>query len=83
LDIETATGVMQLFPLEAKHGTGARRFRITVEGIVFENVVLRRQCFISFRGQRLGGSFSKVKQVDFGSWHVVFETVIANPEFWQ
>jgi hypothetical protein len=83
IDIETEVGIVQLFPLNAKHGEDSKRFRVAIDGIVFTKIESRTSGFITFGGKRFNGHFTKIVLDYEGCWKVVFETLISDPEFWK
>lgn len=84
IDIQTQNGVVQLFPLHSKRGTGKQKWCLSIEGLVKEKVTIMEQCYVFFQGNELGGNFSKVKESSKPNnlWIVTFETIIPAPEFW-
>jgi len=82
VDIETPSGIVHILATKATRGTGRRKNFISIEGYVSSPVSTADQCYFSFRGQRGGGAFSRVSPERDGTYRVVFETIISDPEFW-
>src|SRR5690348_8285314 len=81
IEIQTASGIVQLFPHDAFHGTGDETFCVTIHGICISKVEPISQCFVYYKGTECGGHFSMVNGLK-GVWEVIFETIIPIPEYW-
>lgn len=82
IEIQTAFGIVQLFPHDAVHGTGDEAFCVTIHGICVSKVEPMTQCFVYYKGTEYDGHFSSVKELK-GVWEVKFETIIPVPEYWE
>ena len=82
IEIQTASGIVQLFPHDAVHGTGDKVFWLSIHGVCISKVEPMTQCFVYYKGTECGGHFSMVKKLK-GVWEVIFETIISVPEYWE
>ena len=82
IEVQTASGIVQLFPHDSVPGTGNEMFRLTIHGICIVKVEPMTQCFVYYKGTECGGHFSTVKELK-GVWEVLFETEIPVPEYWE
>jgi hypothetical protein len=81
IDIETNHGVVQLFPLHYKRGSGEEKWSLSIKGIVHTEVEAMEPCLVYFKGKELDGYFSMVAENN-GHWSVTFETIIPIAEYW-
>jgi hypothetical protein len=81
IEIQTETGIFRLFPVRVKRGKGDRKWCVAIEGICHSRAELLKQSHVLFKGQKIGGIFSRAKEASY-LWHVTYEMIIAIPEFW-
>jgi len=79
IDIEVANEVIQLFPLNSRCGSGAKKWCLSIDGVMRKGPA--RQGLVRFRGKELHGTFENVRESD-GVWLVRFETMVPHPAFW-
>jgi hypothetical protein len=82
IEIQTPSGIVQLFPHDLVQGTGEEMFRLTIHGICISKVESTTQCFVYCKGTRCDGYFLSVKELK-GAWEVLFETEIPVAEYWK
>ncbi len=81
IEIQTVSGIVELFPHDSVPGSGNEMFRLTIHGICLSKVEPTTQCFIYCNGTRCDGYFLSVKELK-GVWEVLFEAEIPVPEYW-
>jgi hypothetical protein len=82
IEIQTTTGIVQLFPCNLTRGTGSHKFSVTIRGICTSNVQPMSQCSVYYKRTEYGGHFSSVKGLD-KLRQVAFETEIPASEYWE
>ena len=82
IEVQTATGIVELYPYNVTLGTGSNKFSITIHGICTSNVQPMSQCSVCYKRTEYGGHFSSVKGMD-KLRQVAFETQIPAPEYWE
>jgi len=82
IEIQTETGIFRLFPLHVTRGIGKEKWNMSIKGVCHSEAETKKQCHVLFKGSKIEGIFSKVAAVDY-LWHVTYDTVISNPEFWS
>jgi len=81
IEIETATGAVQLLPNETRRGSGNQKWSLAIKGNVSSQVTVLGQCHVHFKGRRLAGHFTKAFEIN-GLWSVTFETEVPIPDYW-
>jgi hypothetical protein len=82
IEIQTTTGIVQLFPCNLTRGSGSHKFSVTIRGICTSNVQPLSHCSVYYKRTEYGGHFSSVKGLD-KLRQVAFETEIPAPEYWE
>ncbi|HLX68284.1 MAG TPA: hypothetical protein VKV04_01535 [Verrucomicrobiae bacterium] len=82
IEVQTTTGIVQLFPCNLTRGTGSKKFGITIRGICTSNVQPLSQCSVYYKNTGYNGHFSSVTKLD-KLRQVAFEAIIPVPEYWE
>ncbi len=82
IEVQTTTGIVQLFPCNITRGSGYEKFHVTIRGICTSNAQPMSQCFVFYKGTGYGGHFSSVKELN-KLWQVAFETIIPAHKYWE